>query len=211
MGIAALSTSAMQMKDRDNLIGWTFDAFAQRARALAQSADSKTQLQHLFDQLETNIARALDNLEPVGIVTPKEIQHPTLELVARLRRRSEEFARLREDVLRELLAGNEQPYVLQEIETSEFGAPPVSDEVLKLESKHMNKRAIVAGRRMLVAKKRAYEFSRLLQARYQLRVCRDTFLNPATTLATLRQEDFQIGVGYRSLRQQERTGWCQHA
>ena len=195
MGIAALSNSAMQMKDRDNLIGWTFDAFAERARALAQAPHAMTRLQSLFDQLEANIACALDNLEPAGIVTASEIQNPTPELVARLRRRSEEFAGLREDALREVLAGGEQPYVLQETETSEYGAPPVSDEVLKLEGKVMSKRAIVASRRMLIAKKRAFEFSRLLQARYQLRAGREAFLNPTNTLATLRQEDFQTGVG----------------
>jgi hypothetical protein len=195
MGIAALSNCAMQMKDRDDYIGWTFEAFAERSRVTAQAPDAQAQLQSLLDQLEANIACALGNLEPAGIVTVEEVRNPTLELVARLRRRSEEFARLREDALRELLAGNQQPYVLQEIETSEFGAPPVSDDVLKLEGKVMTKRAMVAGRRMLVAKKRAFEFARLLQARYYLRAGRDSFVNPATTLTTLRQDDFQIGVG----------------
>jgi hypothetical protein len=195
MGIAALSNCAMQMKDRDYLIGWTFDAFAERARIAAQASDAGEQLKRLFEQLETNIARALENLEPAGIVTAQDIQNPTPELVARLRRRSEEFARFREDALRELLAGDEQPYVLQEIEDLEFGAPPVSDAVLKLEGKVMSKRAIVAARRMLVAKKRAFEFARLLQARYHLRAGRNSFLNPATALATLRQDEFQIGVG----------------
>jgi hypothetical protein len=194
MGIAALSNSAMQMRDRDDHIGWTFDSFAERARTAAQAPDAKPQLDRLFARLEANVAGALENLEPVGIVTAQEIQNPTPELVARLRRRSEEFARLREDALRELLAGDQQPYVLQETETPQY-APPVSDEVLKLEGKVMSKRAIVAGRRMLVAKKRAFEFSRLLQARHQLRIGREAFLNPTTTLATLRQEDFQIGVG----------------
>jgi hypothetical protein len=195
MGIAALSNCAMQMKDRDDQIGWTFDAFAERARCVSEAPDAQVQLQGLLDQLEGNIARALGNLEPTGIVTTEEIQNPTLELVARLRRRSEEFARLREDALRELLAGDKQPYVLQEIENSVLGAPPVSDEVLKLEGKVMTKRATVAGRRMLVAKKRAFEFARLLQARFYLRAGCNTFVNPAKTLTILRQEDFQIGIG----------------
>jgi hypothetical protein len=195
MGIVALSNSSMQMKDRDNFIGWTFDAFGERALEATRAPDAHAQLGQIIDQLEQNIARSLANIEASGLVTRQEIENPTLELVARLRRRSEEFARLREDALRELLAGDDQPYVLQEIETQEFGDPPVSDGVLKLEGKVMGKRAIVASRRMLVAKKRAFEFARLLQARYQLRAYRQVFADPTSTLATLRQEEFQIAVG----------------
>ena len=195
MGIIALSNCAMQMKDRDNLIGWTYDAFSERARTASQSPDAPIQLQGLFDQLERNIAIALSNLEPAGILTAAEVENPTPELVSRLRRRSEEFAKLREEALRELSAGDNQPYVLQELEDIESEAPPVSDDVLKLESKVMTKRAVVAGRRMLVAKKRAFEFARLLQARLSLREGHDAFVAPSTTLSILRQEDFQIGVG----------------
>lgn len=41
IGIAALSNCAMQMNDRDDLIGWTFDAFFERARAAVQAPDAR--------------------------------------------------------------------------------------------------------------------------------------------------------------------------
>jgi hypothetical protein len=54
------------------------------------------------------------------------------------------------------------PDLVQDYESSQYGQPPVSDEVLQLEDKPLTDRAMTHARRMLVAKKRAAELARCL-------------------------------------------------
>lgn len=133
MGIAALSNCAMQMRERDNFIGWTADAFIRRVEEALCSDSPARELAGLFTQLESNITDALADVEATGLATRAEIEKPTAEIVARLRRRAQEFAADRQEALEEIHDGD-QPHSLQETEAGPY-AVPLAEEVLVLEKK----------------------------------------------------------------------------
>ncbi|MEN3369534.1 MAG: hypothetical protein V7609_1677 [Verrucomicrobiota bacterium] len=192
IGIAALCNSPLQMRERDTALGWTVEAFTQEIkRALDEPSATET----LADQiafLDQCIDRTLGAVEWRNLVSSEEVAAPTEEIVARLRRRAEEFASRRADALKGLDETN--PLVVQELEELEYGEPPVSDDVLGLEAKVFGEEKIDRARRAMVAKKRAALIARSLQARLTLRRHWTTFVEPATTLATLTREDFVSGV-----------------
>lgn len=72
--------------------------------------------------------------------------------------------------------------------------PPVSDDVLRLDQKISSDPKIDSVRRAMVAKKRAAELARLLQAQIVFRKWRALFCDPATARATLEREEFSSAV-----------------
>jgi len=130
IGIAALCNSPLQMRDRDTALGWTLEAFTKEVEhTLAQAAPSEM-LRERLAFLDRCIDRSLAAVDWTNLVHAREVLNPTEEIVARLRRRSEEFASRRQDVLKSLHEDN--PLALQELETLDSEEPPVSDEVLCL-------------------------------------------------------------------------------
>lgn len=196
IGIAALGNSALVSALRDNAIGWTPDKYALRLLEAA-SNDQRQELKRLTDHLESLIANAMSEISPSGLVTPVEMENPTADIIARLQRRADEFASRREDALRDVaeagLAG--VPLELQETEQLDYGIPPVSIAVLELEGKRAPKDTPeTLARRLLVAKKRSFEFARLLRARLVLRENRAALTNPATTSAALNNETVLVAI-----------------
>jgi Druantia protein DruA len=192
MGIAALSNCAMQMRERDNFIGWTAEAFAARVEATLGSDSPARDLSGLFSQLEDNIADALADVEAKGLATRAEIKKPTAEIVARLRRLSQEFAAERQEALEEIHDRN-LPYLLQETEAGPYGVP-LAEEVLLLEKKVHDQPEFRKARAAMVAKKRALELSRLLQARLRLREIKDRFLDPKRNADVLYLEETRMAI-----------------
>jgi hypothetical protein len=191
MGIAALSNAPLQLNDRDKAIGWTFDAFREEAEAVLDGK-SPASLESLIAQLEANVIRGIAAVDPTNLVRPGQIENPTPELVATLQRRAAEFAETRADILADAVA--EMPLVMEELEQNGYLNPPVSDEVLALESKVFGDPKTDSARRALVSKKRAAELARLLQARLTFREFRARFCDSATTRAVLDREDFGVAV-----------------
>jgi hypothetical protein len=192
MGIAALSNSAMQMRERDNFIGWTADAFTKRIEEALRCDSPARKLTGLFTQLENNIAAALADVEAKGLATRTEIERPTAEIVARLRRRVQEFAANRQEALEEMYDGD-QPLSLQETEAGPYGVP-LAEKVLKLEEKVHVQPEFRKARAAMVAKKRAFELARLLQARLRLREIKDAFLDPQRTADVLYLEETRTAI-----------------
>jgi len=192
IGIAALCNSPLQMRERDTALGWTMKAFTQEIeRALGEPTATEA-LAEQIDFLDQCIDRALAAVEWRNLVSPEEVAAPTEEIVARLRRRADEFASRRADALKGFDDMN--PLVVQELEQMEYGEPPVSDDVLGLEAKVFGEEKIDRARRAMVAKKRAALIARSLQARLTLRRHRTAFIQPLTTRATLTREDFESAV-----------------
>ncbi len=190
MGIAALSNCAMQMRGRDNFIGWTADAFTQRVEETLRSDVPARGLSGLFTQLENNITDALSDVEAKGLAKRAEIEKPTAEIVARLRRSAQEFAADRQDALQEMHEGN-QHSLLQETEAGPY-AVPLAEEVLVLDKKVQPE--FHKAHAAMVAKKRAFELSRLLQARLRLREIKDAFLDPQRTADVLYLEETRAAI-----------------
>lgn len=192
IGIAALSNCAMQMRERDNFIGWTADAFTLRVEKTLRLDSPARELASLFAQLEGNITHALADVEAKGLATRGEIKKPTAEIVARLRRVSQAFAADRQEALEEIHEGH-LPYLLQEIEAGPYSVP-LAEEVLVLEKKVHDQPEFRKARAAMVAKKRALELSRLLQARVRLGEIKDRFLDPKRTVDILYLEDTRSAI-----------------
>lgn len=191
MGIAALNNCSMQMKKRDDFIGWTADTFTLRVEEILHFDSPDRMLASLYVQLENNITDALADIEPEGLASRTEIEKPTAEIVARLRRLYHEFAANRQEALEGVHEGD-LPDLLQETEAGPYGIP-LAEEVLILEKIH-DQTEFRKARAAMVAKKRAFELSRLLQARLRLREIKDTFLNPKHTADVLYLEETRSAI-----------------
>lgn len=73
-------------------------------------------------------------------------------------------------------------------------APPVDDDVLKMEAKASVDARMHTARKQLVAKKRAHAIGRLLQARLSVRKHRAALIDPARALDTLELEDVRSAI-----------------
>jgi hypothetical protein len=188
IGIAALCNSPLQMRERDTALGWTLEAFTQEVEQACGQTDAVAALTKRIAFLDQCIDRTLAAVDWTNLVRSDEIVNPTEEIVARLRRRAEEFASQREEVLKSL--HEDTPLVVQELETLLSDEPPVSNDVLGLEPKVFGEERLDRARRAMVAKKRAALIARSLQARLILRRHNAAFTDPVTARATLSREDF---------------------
>lgn len=202
MGIAALSNAAMQMKHRDNAIGWTADTFTKRAERALRADKPAAELKMLFSWLEDNLSDALADIEAKGIATPVEIESPTEEVVSKLRRAYQDFAAERQEALEELLDAD-VPQTLEEAEAGPYGVP-LAEEVLVLEKKVHDQQEFRKARAAMVAKKRAYELARLLQARLRLRELKDAFLDPKRTASVLYLDETRSAISMALLANKSR-------
>lgn len=165
MGIAALNNCPLEMGEtREVFIGWHRRAVAARFTNAARDGREalRSELQWLLDRIEVSLAE----VDWTNLVTPEEVAYPTPEVVARVKEANDEFAKLREKLLREIATGGGAPFNAGAWERP--GAPPVSDAVLWLEEKASANERMHVARRQLVAKKRAHAIGRLLHAKILL-------------------------------------------
>jgi hypothetical protein len=196
MGIAALNNCAMQNKVRDDRIGWTGEAFAARARAIAtaEQPNAGKELKAMLAYLNAQLEIAISHIETKGLCTKRDLEQPTAQLIDSLRRRSGQFAEIRRDALGVISKGRDVPDLAQDYEGNTVGLPPVSDEVLALEDKPLSDRAMTHARRMLVAKKRAAELARLLDAKLMLLRNAAALGDPKSVIACTAREEVMTAV-----------------
>ncbi|HVG11032.1 MAG TPA: Druantia anti-phage system protein DruA [Thermoanaerobaculia bacterium] len=192
IGIAALSNSPLQMRERDTALGWTREAFTRNVDTALSQPNASATLSEFLGFLEHCIDRALAAVDWSNLVSEAEVVNPTEDVVARLRRRAGDFASRRAEALKGLSEAG--PLVVEELEGTGPGEPPVSDDVLRLEQKVFGDPSLDSARRAMVAKKRAALIARSLQARLSLRRCASSFTQPTTALSTLAREDFSSAV-----------------
>ena len=196
IGIAALGNSPLVSPLRDDAIGWTPARFSARFGDAAKAND-RDELTRLADHLNSLIAGGLEEINPSGLITEQELANPTEDLIAKLQRRADEFASRREEALRDVAqaAAAGVPLALQETEQPDYAVPPVSLAVLELEGKRAPKDAPeTLARRLLVAKKRAFEISRLLRASLILVQHRAALTDPVMTASALKNDDLLVAM-----------------
>jgi hypothetical protein len=192
MGIAGLNNCAMQNKVRDDRIGWTGEAYVAHARAIvaAKGQDATKELKALLVYLNNLLDVAVSHIEAKGLCSKRDLERPTMQLIDGLRRRSGQFAEIRRDALGVVSRGHEVPDYEQDWESD---LPPVSDEVLALD-KPLNDRAKTHARRMLIAKKRAAELARLLDAKLVLMRNAVELADPKSLVACTAREEVMTAI-----------------
>jgi hypothetical protein len=196
IGIAALGNSPLISPLRDRVIGWTSEAFLARLSKAARERKTE-ELGRLLRYLVAQVDSAVEHINPAGLVSKRELAAPTTDLIARLQRRADEFSSRRADALREVAeaATAGVPLAAQEAELPDFVLPPVSKLVLELEGrKAPDECSQTLARRLLVAKKRAFELARLMRARIALATYQADLLEPAKSERVLQAEDFVFAV-----------------
>ncbi|MEI7995041.1 MAG: Druantia anti-phage system protein DruA [Methylococcaceae bacterium] len=193
MGIIGLNNCAMQMgAEREDHLGWSLKALTERLKLAAES----NRLAEEYAWMQAQIAGALADVETSQLVTPSEVESPTHEIVAKLRRQAQSFNRLRDETLRELermRTDNDSPVFTAELE-SDDDQPPVSDEMLSLEGKSAVNPVMQQARRHLVARKRAALLAELLHARLTLLECQEGLLNPEKLVETIKCNEVEIAL-----------------
>lgn len=194
MGLIGLNNGALQMgEDREYHLGWSLRALRERLRA----ADAPECLAAEYEWMETQIAAAIDDVDPTALATLEELANPDREVIARLRRQAQEFNTLRDETLRELVkerSGGDVPMLAAEIEDVSDDHPPVDEEMLRLELKPSANPTMQKARRHLVARKRAGLLAELLHARWTLREYRAALLDPNQLDSALAREPVEIAL-----------------
>lgn len=220
IGIAGLSNCAVQLVPRDRAIGWSaaglsaaVAAFLAPGRAASAKhlgdrslrlqgiygwlnrlfmddgirlvANHREGLEGLVDWLLDEISTGIGEIECYGLASKQEIEAPTGEVVSRLRALSLEFASYRQYALAG--GGDQRPDTLDT-------DIPVDDKYLDLEAKHASNAPVHHSRRMLVAKKRAFELARLLDARRVLKENKSVLSDPATALMAMEREELRAAI-----------------
>ena len=191
IGIAALNNCPLEMGERrERYIGWHFSAIIERFSTAADKG--KAALEEEMQWLERQLETSLGEIEWINLVAAKEVEAPDDTVIRRLARRSQEFTKLRETLLREV-AGSEQDQFEADI-WDDAAAPPVDDDILKLEPKASVDARMHVARKQLVAKKRASALSRLLSARLVIAEHRDELTDPDRAPAALRKDKVRSAV-----------------
>lgn len=219
IGIAELSNCAVRLAPRDHTIGWSTSELIfvltellennegkvmpgsnnpskrfQGIRSWIKSqfpdqvgmslADKKNVIERVFAWLLDEISTGIHGIEWTGLATEQDIAEATPELVANLRELSKVFANQRKEIL-----GNNG-----ELDTNFLREIPVSSEILNLETARYSNASQHDSRPMLVAKKRAMELARLLDAQRTLRENYEALTDPTKVLATLEVKNVQMAI-----------------
>lgn len=201
IGIAALGNSPLIATDRDRAIGWTTEEFSKRLLEAAAANDGSF-LTWAHAHLIRLLDDALAEVDPSGLVDPADFANPPREVIASLQRRASEFAAQRKQTLKDSAEADRAgtPLVLQETEStygedSAYGTPPVSLEVLNLEGKTAREgTGETKARRLLIAKKRAFELARLLKAKAALLAAHHALVDPDALAAALLREENRTAI-----------------
>jgi len=128
MAIASLSNSALQVRDRDNYIGWTAERIIRQLKQAIQENNFPL-LKATMDLMEGHIERGLQDIDLTGLVNAEEIIHPDEALLRRLQADAEGFSRERHRQLQ--ITASTTPYLnnndLISISDTMHGVFPIED------------------------------------------------------------------------------------
>ena len=191
IGIAGLNNCPLEMgESRERYIGWHQVAIAERFCCAATKG--KTALEEEVRWLERQLETSLSEIDWSNLVTVEEVESPDDAVVRRLTLRGQEFSKLRETVLKEVASSTEDSF---EVDTwDDKDAPPVDDEILRLERKASVDARMHVARKQLVAKKRAFALSRLLSARLAIESHREALTNPDSVSEALGKDNVRNAV-----------------
>ena len=182
IGIAALNNCPLEMGEkRERYIGWHLTAVAERFEDAARKG--KAVLVEEVQWLEKQIATSLAEIDWTNLVTAEEVGSPDDTVIQRLVQRSQEYSVLRETLLKEVASSTQETFKADLWDDE--AAPPVDDDILRLEAKASADVRMHIARKQLVAKKRASALSRLLSARLVIAQYRDKLTDPDLASETI--------------------------
>ncbi len=191
IGIAALNNCPLEMGEaRERYIGWHLAAIAERFGTAAGAG--KTALEEEVRWLEGQLEASLSEIDWTNLVTAEEVKSPDDGVVRRLALRGQEYSKLRETVLKEVANSSEDTFEAGIWDDQD--APPVDDDILRLERKASVDARMHIARKQLVAKKRAFALSRLLSARLTLARHRKELTDPDLVSAALGKDNVGSAV-----------------
>ena len=156
IGIAALNNCPLEMGEkRERYIGWHLAAVVERF--VGAAGRGKPALEEEMQWLERQLETSLGEIDWTNLVTAEEVGSPDDAVVRRLALRSQEFSKLRETLLREVAGSTQERFEIGLWDDA--AAPPVDDDILKLEPKASVDARMHVARKQLVAKKRALALS----------------------------------------------------
>ena len=191
IGIAALNNCPLEMGERrERYIGWHLTAIVERFDAAARKG--KAALVEEVRWLERQLVTSLAEIDWTNLVTAEEVEAPDDEVIRRLALRRQEFSALRETLLREVASSTQEAFKANVWDDDT--APPVDDDILRLEPKASVDARMHVARKQLVAKKRASGLSRLLSARRDIGQHRDELTDPDLALAALGKDEVRRAI-----------------
>ncbi|MCY4430670.1 MAG: DUF4338 domain-containing protein [Rhodospirillales bacterium] len=191
IGIAALNNCPLEMGEaRERYIGWHLAAIAERFGTAAGAG--KTALEEEVRWLEGQLEASLSEIDWTNLVTAEEVKSPDDGVVRRLALRGQEYSRLRETLLKEVASATEDAFDAGFWDDA--NAPPVDDDILRLERKASVDARMHIARKQLVAKKRALALSRLLSARVAIARHREELTDPGLACAVLGKQNVRSAV-----------------
>ncbi len=191
MGIASLNNCPLEMGERrERYIGWHFTSIVERFGSAVRRG--KAALEEEVRWLERQLATSLAEIDWTNLVTAEEVEAPEDCVIQRLALRGQQFSASRETLLRKV-AGSTREAFETDFRDDET-APPVDDDILKLEAKASVDERMHAARKHLVAKKRASGLSRLLLARRVIAQYRGELADPGFALAALEKDEVRSAI-----------------
>lgn len=191
IGIASLNNCALEMGEaRETYIGWHRRALMKRFATAVETGMSA--IEGEVKWLEERLSLSLGEVDWTNLVTADDVRTPTDQIIRKLVRKGQDFAQLREELLRESASADSVLFQPELWESD--SAPPVNDEVLRLEAKASANSRMHAARKQLIAKKRAHALGRLLQAKLVLNRTRQSLIDPMSAMSTLEREDVRSAI-----------------
>lgn len=182
MGLISLNNAPMRKRALDEWVGWTPLRLRAAAEGRRHSAAPVKGLTDLLNSYLKILQSAASVICLTGIAAPEEIAAPTAEVSHRLLKLGDQFNALREKALKEVERQKRLKVPVRARtalpEMSALDLPPLDDHLPDLE-KTPDPASRIA-RQLLVAKKRAHELSRLLQAQVTLSEHRARLVDPST-------------------------------
>ncbi len=180
IGIAALANCVIGLKCRDDRIGWTADALANRMDAAHASGEAalRGESWQIAQFLERHLEEGLRAIAPEGIATRNTLAHPTPEAIEQIAALALDAARERYEHLRNERRGAEET-------PDDLNLLPPDALVATMAAETRNEpREQRGSSTALFRRKRAAKIARLLQAKWLFQQ-KGLYDNPVAALPTL--------------------------
>ena len=197
MGLISLNNAPMRKRALDKWAGWTPGQIRATAEIRRQSAEPRSGLVSLLDSCIKILRSSASGICIDGLATPAEIARPTAKVARRLETVGDQFDSLREKALKEVERENRRNVPTRErkapADLAALDLPPLDKNLPDLDK--TPDAASFLARRLLIAKKRAYELSRLLHAQVIFAEHRPRLINPATAGEAWTREEVLTALG----------------
>ena len=197
MGIIGLNNAPMRKRALDEWIGWTPGSLRMQLEEIRNGPSPKRRLAQMVDKFKSILASAASGICPDGLISSSDLKSPTGSASRRLITLGDQFESLREKVLKDIESQNKKSVARKKRVAPSYlstaNLPPLDDHLPDLDA--TPDPASLLARRLLVAKKRSHELSRLLQAQVTFNERREKLTDPATALHAWAEDSVMVALG----------------